>query len=85
VAVDRVGAEIVGPREAARYAGREGGDGLLVAGPVVIVQAILRSPKFRSNHHEYPYTDGMAGRAEVSVRRERIIVSLVPGLKGLVK
>ncbi len=85
VEVDRVGAEVVGPREAARYAGRDSGDGLVIAGPIVIVHASLKSLTFQANHGHYSYKDGMGGRAEASVRSERIIVTLVPGLKGLLR
>ncbi len=85
VAIDRLGSEIVGPREAARAAGRELGDGITLAGPIIVVHAVLPSSGFHANRHDFPYKDGLAGRAEVSVGSERIIVSLVPGLKGLIK
>jgi hypothetical protein len=83
VTIDQVGPEIVGPREATRYAGRESNDVLAVPGPVVIVRSLLQSVKFRSNGQRYAFHDGMTGRAEISLRSEPIIMSLVPGLRGM--
>jgi membrane fusion protein (multidrug efflux system) len=83
VTMDEVGPEIVGPREAARYAGRDNNDVLAVPGPVVIVRSPLQSARFQSNGQHYAFLDGMTGRAEISLRSEPIIISLVPGLRGM--
>jgi membrane fusion protein (multidrug efflux system) len=82
VAIERVGTEIVGPHEAARYAGRESTDALTVAGPVLIVRS-TPPPKFSAGDRSYAFHDGMTGEGEVRVRSERMIVSLVPGLENL--
>jgi hypothetical protein len=83
VQVDRVGAEIVGPIQAARAFGRDGPEALMGGGPVVIVRALLKQPTFRANHREYGYEDGLAARAQVTVRSERMIVGLVPAFRGV--
>jgi membrane fusion protein (multidrug efflux system) len=85
IPIGRVGTEIVGPHEAARYAGKESTDALTVAGPVVIVRSELQPSRFTAGGHTYNYQDGMTGVAEVSVRSEPMIVSLVPGLKNILK
>jgi hypothetical protein len=79
--IGRVGAEILGPRQAARYVGRDSTDELPVAGSVVIVRSLLPSSKFAASERSYSYHEGMRGTAEVSVRSEPIIVNLIPGLK----
>jgi membrane fusion protein (multidrug efflux system) len=83
VAVSRVGTEIVGPKEAARYAGRETTDAIALTGPVVVVRSTLQPPRFTADGHPYNYRDGMTGQGEISVHADPIIVSLVPGLKDL--
>ncbi len=82
IPLDRVASEVVGPHEAARYAGRESTDALTVSGPVVIVRAALSSPTFGADGRNYTYQDGMTGQGEVSVRSDLIIINLLPGLKG---
>ncbi len=76
-----VSAETVEPREAAHYAGK---DALAVTGAVVIVEAVLSSSRFASGGQVYPYRDGMGVRAEISVRSEPLLLSLIPGLKDLI-
>jgi hypothetical protein len=84
LALGRVSAQVVGPHEAARFAGWDAGDAP-ATGPVVIVEAPLKSQTFQANRDTYAFRDGMAGRAEVSVRSDPIIVSLIPGLKSFLK
>lgn len=81
--VDSVGDEVVGPSEARRYLGAEIGDAVQLNGPVVILKARLPKVDFTSEGRTYRFHNGMHGNAEVEVRSERILVSLVPGLKGL--
>ena len=83
IGIDWVGAEVVGPREGARAAGWESGDAPAVGGPVIVIRSQLFSTKFRSGKREYTYHDGMTGDAELTVRSEPMLVSLVPGLKEL--
>jgi hypothetical protein len=72
--ISRVAAGVVGPREAARYAGLEAAP---VAGPVVIVRAAPAAPGAAASQ------DGMTGTAEVVARSEPMIVVLLPGLRQL--
>ena len=80
--IERVGDQIIGPTEAARYLGRELGDAFPLAGPVVLVHARLPATQFKSRHVAYSYYHGMHGRAEVAVRTRSIIRTLMPELSG---
>lgn len=62
VPIETLGAEIIGPHEAARYLGRESTDALTVSGPVVIVRSQLLRSAFRAGERSYRYQDGMAGK-----------------------
>ncbi len=81
--VDRVGDEVVGPAEARRYLGAGIGDAVTLSGPVVFVHAELPNTTFESDGRIYRYHDGIQGTAEVRVRSERILTTLLPGLKAL--
>ncbi len=81
--VDSVSDEVVGPGEAKRYLGPEIGDSVQLTGPVVILKARLPRPTFTAEEHTYRFHNGMHGNAEVEVRREKILVTLIPGLKAL--
>jgi membrane fusion protein (multidrug efflux system) len=83
IPVDRVGGEIVGPREAARYLGKESAESLPVSGSIVIVRSTLRHAEFVAGGRALPYHDGMTGEAAVTLRSEPMIVSLIPGLRAL--
>jgi hypothetical protein len=83
--VDSVGEEVVGPGEARRYLGAEIGDALQLTGPVVILKARLPRPTFEAEGHTYRFHNGMHGNAEVEVRREKILIALVPGLRALLR
>ncbi len=81
--VESVGDEVVGPTEARRYLGAEIGDSMQLTGPVVILKARLPRPTFQAEGRAYRFHNGMHGTAEVEVRSEKILVTLVPGLKAL--
>lgn len=81
--VESVGDEVVGPAEARRYLGAEIGDSVQLTGPVVILKARLPRPTFQAEGRTYRFHNGMHGTAEVEVRSEKILVTLVPGLKAL--
>lgn len=83
VPIESVGDEIVGPAEVGRYLGPELADALELKGPQVLVRARLPERTFLSGGETYNYFDGMPAQAEVRVRSERVIVTLVPGLKEL--
>ena len=54
-----------------------------IGGPVVVVEAALPSETFTAEGKTYRYHNGMNGVAEVRVRSEKILFTLVPGLKAL--
>ncbi len=81
--VESVGDEVVGPTEARRYLGAEIGDSVQLTGPVVILKTRLPRPTFQAEGRTYRFHNGMHGTAEVEVRSEKILVTLVPGLKAL--
>jgi membrane fusion protein (multidrug efflux system) len=80
--VESIGDEVVGPGEIKRYLGQEVGDTVAIAGPVVLVRARVPTRTFVSDGRQFNYFDGMQGQAEVRVRAESILVTLVPGLKA---
>jgi hypothetical protein len=79
--VEAIGDEVVGPEEARRYLGPEVADSVQLGGPVVLVRAKLPARTFNSEGRVFSYHDGMHGTAEVRVRTEPILLTLVPGLK----
>lgn len=80
--IESVGDQIVGPAEVRRFLGPEIGDAVQLAGPMVLVRARLPSSTFTSKGRTFNYFDGMLAKADARVRKERILVALVPGLKG---
>jgi membrane fusion protein (multidrug efflux system) len=83
--VSRVGDQILGPGEAARYLGRDLGDAFSIGGPVVVVQAALPSTSFEADGQRYEFTSGMFGKAEAVVRDEPVAYAFVPGLRPWVE
>ena len=81
--VESIGEEVVGPNEARRYLGPEIGDAVQLSGPVVILKALLPRPTFQADGRTFRFHNGMHGNAEVEVRKESILLTLVPGLKAL--
>lgn len=79
--VERVGDQIVGPREAARFVGPDLADAFAVAGPVVLVQARLPRLSFEMDGEPYAFASGMLGKAEAIVRNDPIAFMILPGLK----
>jgi len=79
--VSRVGDQILGPGEAARYIGRDLGDAFQFGGPVVLVQAALPSTSFDVDGQRYAFASGMFGKAEAVVRDEPVAYAFVPGLR----
>lgn len=82
--IDEIADEVVGPAEVKRYLGAEIADAVSVSGSVVLVQASLPTSTFDTEGRSVRYHDGMLAKAEARVRSERILVSLVPGLRALV-
>jgi membrane fusion protein (multidrug efflux system) len=81
--IDDVGHEIIGPREAARFA--DSAETLAVNGPVVIVRSLLKQVHFSAGHTSYVYRDGMTAQVDVNLRSESMIVDLLPGLKEFLR
>ena len=80
--VDSVGDEVVGPAEARRSLGEALGDSVQFSGPVVKVEAHLPSNTFEAEGKVRGYHDGMVAQAEVRIRSERVLVTLIPALKA---
>lgn len=81
--VETVGEEVLGPAEARRFLGSGIGDAVPLAGPVVFVHARLPNDSFESGGRIYDFHDGLQGTAEIQVRSDRILPTLIPGLKAL--
>lgn len=83
--VSRVGQQIVGPAEAARFVGRDLADAFSIEGPVVLVQAKLPATSFALDGQRYDFSSGLFGKAEAVVRNEPIAYAFVPSLKQWVE
>jgi membrane fusion protein (multidrug efflux system) len=81
--IESVAAQIIGPAEVKRYLGQEIADTVAVEGPVVLVEARLSSPTFHVDDRSFEFFHGMNGVAEARVRKERILVAMVPSLRVL--
>ncbi|WNG38070.1 HlyD family efflux transporter periplasmic adaptor subunit [Archangium violaceum] len=80
--IESVGDQVIGPAEVRRYLGADSGDALQLSGPMVLVKARIDSPTFTLKGKTFNYFDGMLAQADARVRTERILVTLIPGLKG---
>jgi membrane fusion protein (multidrug efflux system) len=80
--IESVGDQIIGPKEVRRYLGADSADAVDLSGPMVVVRARIPSPTFTSKGRTFNYFDGMLAKADARVRSERILVTLIPGLKG---
>jgi len=78
--LSRVGDQIIGPGEAARYLGSDLSDMFSIDGPVVLVEAKLPQTWFEVDRKRYDYANGMPGKVDAVVRDEPIAVALIPGL-----
>ena len=81
--IDEIGKQVIGPTEARRFLRPDIADSFPITGPVVIVRGSLPSDRFVAGAQEYVLHDGMQAVAEVKVRKERILLRLIPGLKRL--
>jgi membrane fusion protein (multidrug efflux system) len=82
VVVEEVSVEAVGTAEIQRFLGAERGDAIrLEPGGKVLVTGTLPASSFVSDGQAYRYFDGLTGTAEVRVRREPILVMLIPALR----
>jgi multidrug efflux pump subunit AcrA (membrane-fusion protein) len=83
VVVEAVSDELIGPAEARRYLGQERADALALPGAVVLVSARLPERGFLFDGQSYSYYDGMQGLVEIGVRRESLLLTLIPGLRAV--
>lgn len=82
--VHDVSEEAIGPNEVKRLLGGERSDAVsLDGGAKVMVTARLRAANFVSDGHSYGYFDGLTGKAEILVRRESLIVTLIPAFRKI--
>jgi membrane fusion protein (multidrug efflux system) len=81
--IDEVGDELVGPGEVQRYLGPELAESVTVDGAVVLVRANAPSRFFEADGKRLTYFDGMQGTAHAHVKSERIVTTIIPGLKAL--
>ena len=78
-----VSAEAVGSMEMQRFLGEEKADAVgLPPGSKVLVTARLPAATFSSEGQPYGYFDGLTGSAEIRVRREPLLMTLIPALKA---
>lgn len=81
--VEEVSAEAIGPAEVARFLGDEkAGTVTAEVGAKVLVTAKLPNATFTSEGQPFGYFDGLTGTAEIRVRRETLLVMLVPALRA---
>ena len=80
--VEDVSEEVIGPLEVRRYLGQELADALVMQGGAkVLVTARVDASTFTSDGVSYGYYDGLTGLAEVRVRRQSILATLIPALR----
>lgn len=79
--LDRVDDEVIGPHEVRRVLGPEVADSVAVSGPVVVVHASLPADAFASDGRLYRYADGMHASARVQLRSERLLTTILPGIR----
>ncbi|MEO1367566.1 MAG: HlyD family efflux transporter periplasmic adaptor subunit, partial [Acidobacteriota bacterium] len=80
--IESVGENVLAPGEARRLLAPAIAGSLEIQGPVVFVRARLSST-FTSDGHTYRFHDGMLGTAEARIRSERLIFTLIPGLRAV--
>ena len=81
--IEQVDEQIIGPAEVGRQLGPGLAGAFELKGSFVLVRARLPADRFTSKEQVYNYFDGMPARAEARVRSESILMTLIPGLKGL--
>jgi hypothetical protein len=77
--------EVAGPQEVERLLGPRLAGAVPASGTVVPVGADLRASSFASGGRRYRYADGMPATARVTVRRQRLLTSLFPGLRAILE
>jgi len=83
VKVESVGEEVIGPVEMKRFLGPEIAEAFPIDRPSVLVRGKLPVRTFQADGQTYNYVEGLTAKVDISVRREPIIVVLIPALKAL--
>ncbi|MBZ0237263.1 MAG: HlyD family efflux transporter periplasmic adaptor subunit, partial [Deltaproteobacteria bacterium] len=83
VTIDSVSTDVLGPGEARRVLGVEIAESLPLPPSVVLVRARIPSHDFVVDGERFRYHDGMLARAQVRVREERILYTLIPELRRM--
>tara|TARA_R110002096_G_scaffold42143_2_gene113496 strand:+ start:12811 stop:14658 length:1848 start_codon:yes stop_codon:yes gene_type:complete len=81
IAIESVSKDVMGPAEASRALGRGLVDSIALPASVVILRGTLQTPGFEVDGEEYRYSHGMLGLAEVKLRSDSVIRTLIPALK----
>ena len=82
--IKRVSSAALGADMVRQYLGRDLADTVQVQGPVVWVRACLDSTSFEVDGQALELFHGMQGTAAVAVRREPILLALIPWLRTLI-
>ncbi|MFN7962461.1 MAG: GAF domain-containing protein [Thermoanaerobaculia bacterium] len=83
--VTSVAAEVFGPAEARRLLGPGLADTVELEGSLALITARLPEGGFVVDGERLAFADGTPGRAEVAVRSEPLLLTLVPGLRALLE
>jgi multidrug resistance efflux pump len=83
VKVDTVGEEVIGPVEMKRYLGPEIAEAFPIDRPSVLVKGKIPLRTFQADGQTYNYVEGLTAKVDISVRKEPIIIVLIPALKAL--
>jgi len=81
--IESIDDDVIGPAAVRRYLGGGIADTVALPGAVVLVRARLPATTFDVAGVTYSLHDGMQGWAQARVREERILFTLIPGLKNV--
>jgi membrane fusion protein (multidrug efflux system) len=82
--VDEVSTGAIGPQEVQRILGQDkAGTVAPEQGAKVLVSGKLPAANFNMEGQSFSYSDGLIGNAQIRVRREPILVLLIPALRSL--
>ena len=81
IKIESVSRDVMGPAEASRALGRGLVDSIALPTSVVVLRGTLQTPSFTVDGEEYDYSHGMLGLAEVKLRSESVLRTLIPALK----
>ncbi len=79
--IEEIDEALLAPRELRERTGEGLAERLTAAAPVVLVRARVPSGVFETEGGRLPYFHGMQGAVSVRVKSERIVATLIPGLK----